>query len=77
MILENIIYTKNLIRQVFAIDILKSRTYKNKEITYSVPKDPNYIGKVDLEIDHKHVHALRLLIAHLLHIFFHIYIMIR
>jgi hypothetical protein len=60
MVTENIIHTKNLIRQVFAIEILKSRTYKNKEITYSV-QDPDYVGKIDLEIDHKHVHALRLI----------------
>ena len=61
MVTENIIHTKNLIRQVFAIEILKSRTYKNKEITYSIPDNPNYVGKIDLEIEHKHVHALRLI----------------
>jgi hypothetical protein len=35
--------------------------YKNKEIAYSISEDPNYVGKIDLEIEHHHVHALRLL----------------
>ena len=40
---------------------MKSRNYKNKEIKYSIPDDPNYVGKIDLEIEHNHVHALKLL----------------
>lgn len=53
--------TKSFIKQFFEIDLLKSRIYKNKEITYSIPEDLSYVGKIDLEIEHKHVHALRLL----------------
>jgi hypothetical protein len=52
---------KNLISQLFESDLLKPRIYRNKEITYSIPEDPNYVGKIDLEIDHKHVHALKLI----------------
>lgn len=40
---------------------MKSRVYKNKEVSYSVPEDPNYVGLVDVEIEHRHVHTARLL----------------
>jgi hypothetical protein len=34
---------------------MKSKIYHNKEILYSVSDDPNYFGKIDLEMEHKHL----------------------
>ena len=40
---------------------MKSTTYKGKKIIYSVPRDKNYVGMIDLQVEHKHIHAMRLM----------------
>jgi len=40
---------------------MESKIYHNKEITYSIPEDENYIGEIELTIEHKHIHAQKLI----------------
>ena len=37
-----------------------NQNYKQKEIIIEVPEDPNYIGEILLQIDGKHIHAIKM-----------------
>ena len=38
----------------------RKETYKGKEIIFGIPDDPNYIGEIELEIDGKHIHMIKM-----------------
>jgi len=40
---------------------LTSRTYKGKKFVYSVPMAKNYVGLLDIQLEHRHIHAMRLI----------------
>jgi hypothetical protein len=38
----------------------QNETYKDIQITYSIPQDKRYVGDVKIKIGDKHIHAIRL-----------------
>jgi hypothetical protein len=40
---------------------MKSRIYKGKKYVYSVPKAKNYVGMLEIQVEHIHIHAMRLI----------------
>lgn len=40
---------------------MTSRIYKGKKFVYSVPEAKNYVGMLEIQVEHKHIHAMRLL----------------
>ena len=40
---------------------MTSRTYKGKKFVYSFPMAKNYVGMLDIQLEHKHIHAMRLI----------------